>query len=53
MPVHGLVDVKTQGSSGGEDQQIILSETDLTAGCTLGDSTIISNLFAKGKLITD
>jgi hypothetical protein len=53
MPVHGLGDVKTHGISGGVDQQIILSETDLTAGCTSVDSTIISNLFAKGKLITD
>ena len=40
-------------SSGQEDQTIILSGVDLTAGGTLSDQQIIQDLLTKGKLITD
>ena len=47
------IDVRPAGAATDMTQQIVLSGVDLTAGGTLTDSQIITNLLNNGQLITD
>ena len=48
-----VVNVHPAGAAGAVTQQIILEGVDLTAGGTIAENTIITNLLTQGKLITD
>jgi Ca2+-binding RTX toxin-like protein len=48
-----FIDIRSTGLSGIFDQQIALSDVDLTEGSTLSDATIINNLLSSGSLLAD
>ncbi|RQW22184.1 retention module-containing protein [Rhodobacteraceae bacterium CH30] len=48
-----VIDVKHLGAGGEVTQQIVLQDTDLTAGSTLSDAQILQNLLNDGKLQVD